>query len=495
VSPAETSTPLDSLSGTLSADFGKLLSAAQLFVNAYNNFQTSSADSLAAPFGVAFDNALLLALHAQTGAADGSSVIDSLAQIGINFQEASGLGSSGQFTIDLKALQAAFDLNPVQTAELLAKNLQALATIEAKLLSQPLALGLDLFASDINVPASAFDVATVTAQLSALSPSDAQLVNATLKKMMADEALLEGLGDTAIASSDISVANTSVSGVESRAGKATATVDAATNTQAAGIASGIAPDIAASVATFYAGQPVIANSAISLASTNPVGNSAALNYPEMISEDAARAQLATVSEAGQSVLPYGQNQNSLAASMGNAGLTGQSTATSVNKSGAYAPSAYAPSGTITAATGAAIRLSSGRVLPDGLAAEPLSASLMTSGAATSVGVATTAVPAALTSMNMPLTPLNPYLSAAVAAYRVNDAVASKPSYEFVDRSSETVPDVSAVPKIGSMNLDLRDDSHGSRSYQSGRSTVRTGTRSESEVSKDAPMVTGLDVSA
>lgn len=132
---SETSNPLNSLGDVTSPDFGKLLGTAQVFVNAYNNFQATNADALTSPLGLAFDNALLLALHAPSGAGDGSSVIDSLAQIGINFQEASGSGSSGQFTIDLKALQAAFDLNPVQTTELLSKNLQALATIEAQLLS------------------------------------------------------------------------------------------------------------------------------------------------------------------------------------------------------------------------------------------------------------------------------------------------------------------------------------------------------------------------
>lgn len=96
---------------------------------------------------------------------------------------------------------------------------------------------------------------------------------------------------------------------------------------------------------------------------------------------------------------------------------------------------------------------------------------------------------------MPVTDLSPYLSAAVAAYRVNDAVASKPGYEFVNRSSKVVPGVSAVPKNRAMDLDLHNGSNGSRNQQTSGSAARSGTRNESDLNATAPLVTGLDVSA
>jgi hypothetical protein len=497
--PSEASEPVSSLSTTMSSDFGKLLSSAQVFVNAYNNFQTTSADTLASPLGLAFDNALLLALHAQSGASDGSSVIDSLAQIGINFQEASGSGGSGTFTIDLKALQAAFDLNPLQTAELLAQNLQALATIEAQLLSQPSGLGLDLFASGMSVPASQFDAASVNAQLAGLKPSDAQLVNIALKKMMADEALLEGLGDTAITSSENNVTNTPISAVENSPGNAATAVEAATTTQVTSVPANIEVNTEASIesgikaatATFYASQPALSSETSSGVLNNSVASiaaSPASNSP---------AQPVNVGQAAPSVWSSGLTESSAPVNMGGAEWAGSTIAKSSVEPWVYAPP-YVSSNVAKAAAGAVADPSSGQLRSGILAAGQNESFLMSNGAATNAGVATvatSATPAVLTSLAPAFGQLNPYLSAAVAAYRVNDAVASKPSYEFVDRGSETVPGVSTVPKNRAMNLDLHNGSNGSRNQQTSRSAVRTGARNESDLNATAPLVTGLDVSA
>lgn len=506
--PSEASKPVSSLSTTMSSDFGKLLSSAQVFVNAYNNFQTTSADTLASPLGLAFDNVLLLALHAQSGASDGSSVIDSLAQIGVNFQEASGSGGSGTFTIDLKALQSAFDLNPLQTAELLAKNLQALATIEAKLLSQPSGLGLDLFASGMSVPASQFDAASVNAQLAGLKPSDAQLVNIALKKMMADESLLEGLGDTAITSSENNVTNTPISAVENSPGNAATAVEAATTTQVTSVPANIEvnteasikSDIKAATATFYASQPALSSetsSGVLNNSVTSIANSPTPNSPAQLFEDAVPAQPVNVGQAAPSVWSSGLPQSSAAVDMGSTEWVGSTIAKSSVEPGVYTPP-YGSSNIAKAAAGAVVAQPSGQLRSGILATGQNGSFLMSNGAATNTGVATvaaSATPPALTSLAPAFGQLNPYLSAAVAAYRVNDAVASKPSYEFVDRGSETVPGVSTVPKNRAMNLDLHNGSNGSRNQQTSRSAVRTGARNESDLNATAPLVTGLDVSA
>lgn len=186
------------LAGTLtSSDFSQLSATATFFVDAFNRFQTS-VDSLMSPLSSSFDSGFLLAIHTQnvqTGSDHAQSFIDSLAQVGINFQEATDLSNPNQFKIDLTALEAAFTANPEQTTSLLANALKGLSAIEAKLLASETQLNLNLFASDIVpavqelVPASQFDINLVTAQLGSLSNTDAQIVNSALQQLLADEAL------------------------------------------------------------------------------------------------------------------------------------------------------------------------------------------------------------------------------------------------------------------------------------------------------------------
>ncbi len=197
-----------SANAVTSTDFGQLAATATLFVNAFNTFQLSSADSLVNPFGSAFDNALLLAIHAkntQPGLDNTQSFIDSLAQVGIHFQDATDPTHPNQFKIDSTALELAFKANPTQTATLLANAFQALSAIEEKLVLSQTTQGLNLFSSDTNpalnerVPASQFDTNVVAQQLSSLSSADAQKVNVALQRLLVDEALSEAVGANPIA--------------------------------------------------------------------------------------------------------------------------------------------------------------------------------------------------------------------------------------------------------------------------------------------------------
>lgn len=211
-----------------SSDFSQLAATATFFVDAFNRFQTS-VDNATNSFGASFDNAFLLAIHTpnvQVGSDHAQSFIDSLAQVGIRFQETTDASNPNQFKIDLVALEAAFKANPAQTTSLLANALKGLSAIEAKLLVSESNLSLDLFASDTTaatqsfVPDSQFDVNVVTTQLGSLNSADALKVNSALQHMLSDEALSAAIDANPI-TPQTDTEPTTVSGVNASLGSAT----------------------------------------------------------------------------------------------------------------------------------------------------------------------------------------------------------------------------------------------------------------------------------
>ena len=139
--------------------FGRLQAAAQLFVDAFNNFQTGDVNDvnnpLFAPFAP-FGNPLLLALNGLPALDNGQSLLASLARVGINFQEALPGAGNSQLTLDLTALEAAFNDSPSATSALLGQAFQTLGQIEARLVAQ----NVDFFAPEPNpaLPASQLDL-------------------------------------------------------------------------------------------------------------------------------------------------------------------------------------------------------------------------------------------------------------------------------------------------------------------------------------------------
>jgi len=132
-----TQPPQDALAAAADTDFSQLAATTGQFVNAFNNFQNSVTDNLVTSFESTFDNALLTALHAGlalSGETVTRSLIDSLAQVGVNFQEAGSALNPNQFQIDWATLEGAYTANPTQTTALLSNALQALATIEQNLI-------------------------------------------------------------------------------------------------------------------------------------------------------------------------------------------------------------------------------------------------------------------------------------------------------------------------------------------------------------------------
>ncbi|MBC3806009.1 hypothetical protein H8K52_01460 [Undibacterium seohonense] len=226
-------------SGTAtSSDFSKLVATASFFVEAFNRFQTS-VGAMTNSFESSFDTSFLLALHTQNvqvGSEHAQSFIDSLAQVGIHFNEATEETNPNQFKIDSQALEAAFNANPAQTTNLLDKALKGLVVIEAKLLaSEP---KLDMFTSDftpalsVAVPASQFDLNMVNANLSKLSTADAQEINNALQRLLADESLGAAIDATPITSSATSTQADAVELLGKTSNNASASADSGVDSSA-----------------------------------------------------------------------------------------------------------------------------------------------------------------------------------------------------------------------------------------------------------------------
>ena len=175
--------------------FGKLLAAAQLFVDAFNQFQSDDVNNVQDPLLAPFENVLLLAINQLPGVDSGKSLLSSLEQVGIGFQDAPNLVGSAPLTIDLTALQSAFNANPAQTSALLAQAFQTIGVLAVQLAGQ----NVDLFASgaDVTQPASPFDVLPVALPSStpAVSPLPAPL--AAVDTAAAQAALVDQANDRA----------------------------------------------------------------------------------------------------------------------------------------------------------------------------------------------------------------------------------------------------------------------------------------------------------
>lgn len=115
-------------------DFGSLAAEAQNFVDTFNNLQ-STFNSVQGRFGILPAQALagqfVQALNQQATAAfdNGGSALTKLAQIGINFQASIIPGAGGVLSIDLKALQSAFNTDQAGTFSLLGHAARALGNL------------------------------------------------------------------------------------------------------------------------------------------------------------------------------------------------------------------------------------------------------------------------------------------------------------------------------------------------------------------------------
>ena len=120
--------------GDAATSFATTASLATTFVNAFNTFQSGNISSLQDPLTSFLDSSLLDAMGGVL-ADSGNNLLQSLAKIGITLDTSTGTDNI-QFTLNSSLLQTAFTNAPVATASLLTQALQALAQIETSLIAQ-----------------------------------------------------------------------------------------------------------------------------------------------------------------------------------------------------------------------------------------------------------------------------------------------------------------------------------------------------------------------
>lgn len=528
----------DAASSDTTADFGKLVNTAELFVNAFNNFQTSNTDSLQNPLNATSDNALLLAINTQLISDTGTSVLASLAQIGIRFQTTPTATSNGQLALDLTALQAAFTTNPSATASVLTQSLQALGQVETNLITQ----NLSLFGTDTNtasaltaasLPVSQFDINAITAQLSALNSADALRVNAALQRLLADEALNEALVSNPAAATTATTTTTTVDNTATAAAPNASILPANSLNAGTGSATGNLSTLNASTGQTAntiteTGNPLLAtqnpsataaglNEATnSLASTGPTAAAISLitspansninsALPNTIDNGTLRQtaaaqvlptnqQLSNLTAAAPTQTPT-QAQAVLAANLAASTVSAlplgsDTTLTSSTEAQSTRPNTIATSNqSATTATPASVNLAGNPVLAAQAISTPPATAFVTEN--TSQIVASATGSDTNTAVNVTPTPvsatiLNPLILVAVAAYRLGDGIASTPVEKPAAANSETVPDIGAVSRIRPVNLDPHDGTSDDSRNEATRNAAHAHGHRPAPVASDEP---------
>jgi hypothetical protein len=404
--------------------FGRLLAAAQLFVDAYNQFQNGDVGEVQDPLAAPFDNVLLLAINELPGVDNGKSLLASLQQVGIGFQEdVSNLVGNAQLTIDATALQSAFNANPAGTSALLGQAVQTIGVLAAQLADQ----NLDLFmtGADVALPASPFDVLPVT--LPSI-PADAAVPGA----LAAQAALTANLAPAPAAS--VPAASSSVA---PPAAVAPQTLQASSLDQSNDLAAN--PD--------FSPMAVASNAQTVASSVLPASPFDGL--PNL--------------EPNLMPAPSPAGSSNVADAVMQSGLADQALRNAFDAN--PVPSAVAPA---YASVIAAVAPAGGDLnAPDPVAnpsATPV-ASVVTAPATGAAGVAPAplqqaqvAAPlAALDDGRAPLA-LDPSVAAAVAAYRLGDGALGVPGSKPAAPLSEPDADISAVGSARSLELDPQDGS-------------------------------------
>lgn len=120
--------------GDAATNFATMASLANMFVKAFNTFQSGNVNSIQNPLTSFLDNSLLDAMGGVL-ADSGNNLLESLSKIGITL-DTSLSADNTQFSLDTVVLQKAYASAPLATATLLTQALQALAQIETTLIAQ-----------------------------------------------------------------------------------------------------------------------------------------------------------------------------------------------------------------------------------------------------------------------------------------------------------------------------------------------------------------------
>lgn len=120
--------------GDAATNFATTASLANLFVKAFNTFQSGNVNSIQNPLTSFLDSSLLDAMGGVL-ADSGNNLLESLSKIGITLDTFLSADNT-QFSLDTVVLQKAYASAPLATATLLTQALQALAQIETTLIAQ-----------------------------------------------------------------------------------------------------------------------------------------------------------------------------------------------------------------------------------------------------------------------------------------------------------------------------------------------------------------------
>lgn len=134
-------TPTSGGGQNFGTDFASLAAETQSLVNAFNTLQNSIANVNGGALGsegntTASNLAQTLNTQAQAGYGNGNSTLTGLSQLGITFQPALLPGASSKLSINLSALQSAFNTDNTGAFSLLGKAANAFSEVAGSFISQ-----------------------------------------------------------------------------------------------------------------------------------------------------------------------------------------------------------------------------------------------------------------------------------------------------------------------------------------------------------------------
>ncbi|MDE2430805.1 MAG: hypothetical protein KGM99_18960 [Burkholderiales bacterium] len=518
-----------SSSNTVANSFATVATDAALFVNAFNSFQSDSTNRVQNPLTSLFNTDLLTAINAQNLPETGKNLLTSLAQIGISLQSTGLTDSNPQFTLNLTSLQAAFTADPTATSTLLTQALQALAQVETTLVSQNQSLSTGELTSSSSSVLAGIPASTAVASSSAAIAQDAQAasVTNTLQHVLSDETLQEAISaNPAIVSSALDTGLTSAQEAEILSASATdtaaTTLASASDSIAANVNPGATPASAVAANDTVAAQSGLpSNDHIAAADQGSAINNLPAQNNEFNVANAVNAYSATAAvtegqntttDAITTVASELNNQTGTtsngvtlaATTTANAENVANATDTLAAQTGGGTTSATATSASTpvaTVSTQSSTRTTLAANSTSSMSADTASALAAQSAleGATTVAVAgassSAATGASETSSSTSsaivqpfvYTAINPAISAAVAAYKIGDAITREAGGRSALRTAQTVPDVGVIPGVGAVALNLHE-----QAGQQNRNGAAHGTL---PVRKNAHVAAGSDVSS
>jgi len=242
-----------------SASKQDITTIAELFVNSFNQLQSSNSDLNANPLISSSNDSLLQTINAGTASTLEKSLFEQLAKIGINLQRTPLPGSNTLLTLDVVTFQAALAQNPGGTLTLLTQALQILGNAENNFIAQNQELISGSVATSTSTGQLAADNTANTSNtpISTSNVTEQVPVNtdAVLQQVLTGEALQSAISSnnsTPLVTNTANVTNTVEPSQEPGIAQAAATGAATTTTTTSAAASTALP--AATVATI--GNPV-----------------------------------------------------------------------------------------------------------------------------------------------------------------------------------------------------------------------------------------------